>query len=501
MTLIPKRPHRTHAAVSILVGLATAQAIALFFVRQSNQALLRSTQAADAAGWLAIPAGSAALALDTFGYAFRGALFFTLSTGALLTLATWAVTCLLGCLGRVWRRRLIAPVAACWIALLGYVNFRGPVGFATLLVIGVPLCTLCTRRRAVEAAHERRPMARIIVPAGVLLLLIGAWASQADRDLFTTIRDQLLLSNAIGRHVNDFYYRYTLGPAELLKSFNQKTVRTCRLENFVDPMERQSVATRLAAADVLTVDAATVDARIVRGDDRVRLILHDQRPVETDLTRFLGEPAAWVRQSADLADRRGPLRRITFIGVLIAFPILLYAGVYALAHGVAATVLAEPRATFVAGIFCLALGGALLLPMLQSPKSDLNPAHVNDALNAARWQTRVAALKQIERQGLEIARYPNYRALLRSPRVVERYWLARALAVGHDTGGEAELLTLLDDPHPNVACQAYYALGRRGRPEHIDIIRDKMLRSDHWYTQWYGYRAMKELRWRQTRSD
>jgi hypothetical protein len=481
--------------------LTAAQAIALFFVRQSNQMLLRGTQAAEAAGWLAIPAGPAALALDTFGHAFRGALFFTLSTGALLALATWAVTSLTGCAGQFWRRRLIITAVAGWIALLAYVNSRGPVAFATLLVIGVPLCTLWARRRGKRAGDERRPLPRIVVPAGVLLLLIGAWASQADRDLFTTIRDQLLLSNAIGRRVNDFYYRYTLGPAELLKSFNQKTVRTCRLENFVDPAERQSVAARLAAADVLAVDAATVDARIVRGDDRVRLILYDQRPVETDLNRFLGEPAAWVRQSADLADRRGPLRRITFIGVLVAFPILLYAGVYGLAHGVAASVLAEPRAACAAGLFCLALGGALLLPMLTAPEGELDPAHVNDALNAARWQSRVAALKQIERQGLEIARYPNYRALPRSPRVVERYWLARALAAGHDTGGEAELLALLDDQHPNVVCQAYYALGRRGRPEHIDTIRNKMLRSDHWYTQWYAYRAMKELGWRQTRSD
>jgi HEAT repeat protein len=59
---------------------------------------------------------------------------------------------------------------------------------------------------------------------------------------------------------------------------------------------------------------------------------------------------------------------------------------------------------------------------------------------------------------------------------------------------------LTEDDHPNVRCQAYYALGRRGDRRAVPVIIAQLKASRHWYVQWYGYRSLKTLGWRQTPS-
>jgi HEAT repeat protein len=60
------------------------------------------------------------------------------------------------------------------------------------------------------------------------------------------------------------------------------------------------------------------------------------------------------------------------------------------------------------------------------------------------------------------------------------------------------LLTLLDDPHPNIVSMAFYSLGQRGNRQAVPKIMKKIETSDHWYNQWYAYRALKSLGWRQS---
>jgi HEAT repeat protein len=100
-----------------------------------------------------------------------------------------------------------------------------------------------------------------------------------------------------------------------------------------------------------------------------------------------------------------------------------------------------------------------------------------------------------------MARYPTYQKMLNSPLVVERYWLARALAKSRAAATYSELLSLLKDPHPNVICQVFYALGQRGRKRAIRPIQKKLKDSNHWYAQWYGYHALRKLGWHQRPSN
>jgi HEAT repeat protein len=143
----------------------------------------------------------------------------------------------------------------------------------------------------------------------------------------------------------------------------------------------------------------------------------------------------------------------------------------------------------------------LYWPMHAGSTGSLQNEDLPDALTADAWPMRVAALRHIEKQGLELADYPQYRTLLTSEMPVERYWLARALAVSRSAATFTDLFSLVKDRHPNVRCQVYYALGKRGHRRAIQTIKAQMFVSDHWYTQWYGYRALRRLGWHQALSD
>ena len=58
-------------------------------------------------------------------------------------------------------------------------------------------------------------------------------------------------------------------------------------------------------------------------------------------------------------------------------------------------------------------------------------------------------------------------------------------------------MAALDDPNTNVVCMAYESLGRRGKAEVLDVILQRVYSSDKWYEQFYAYRALKVLGWRQ----
>ena len=87
-----------------------------------------------------------------------------------------------------------------------------------------------------------------------------------------------------------------------------------------------------------------------------------------------------------------------------------------------------------------------------------------------------------------------------SPHVSERYWVARALGVSRKPETYRDLVTLLDDHHPNVVSMAFYALGQRGDRRAVREILSRMKISTDWYNQWYAYKALRALGWKQTKS-
>jgi HEAT repeat protein len=101
---------------------------------------------------------------------------------------------------------------------------------------------------------------------------------------------------------------------------------------------------------------------------------------------------------------------------------------------------------------------------------------------------------------MEVADFQAYKGMLASPYIPERYWLVRALGFSRKSETYKDLLAFLNDPHPNVVSMAFYALGRRRDRRAVKEIITRVTISDDWYNQWYAYKALRTLGWKQKRS-
>ena len=121
---------------------------------------------------------------------------------------------------------------------------------------------------------------------------------------------------------------------------------------------------------------------------------------------------------------------------------------------------------------------AFLLVFLAFSASDTeslsDPQILSKAITSDHLHSRIAALKYILRNKIDIAGFPAYPSMLNSRHIPERYWLAKALGVSRTPETRKALYRLLDDPHFNVVCMAIDSLGRRGNRADIPRILGKM---------------------------
>jgi HEAT repeats len=490
--------------ITVLIGLSIAQLVAMAQIYISNLQLFEEVSALHRAGYLEIPTLHSLQRMGTLKPTVFGGLFFTLSTGAGLTLAA---------IGAVWiwhnlsrrNRSVLILLLIVWVAALLMVNLNGFNLFGSLYFALIPASVSLVYLRCLPPEHGHSSVLNRLLPLYPLACLAVIWGVQADDNLFINIRDFLLLSNPVGRSVNDFYYRYTLYPAEAFKSQEQKLQHPIRLTDIRPAALDRRVASQMRYRDYLVVgDDEPVELQIKLAGDHLDWLNNGTRILAIAPESFLSNPNAVLAQYSRQTDRSAFLRTFTFFGILLAFPILLYCGFFGILRLLTGFFLQPSRATLFSSLLCLIIGVLLLVPVYQGGRRPVDAGHLAAALDAADWRNRVAALKLIEELQLEITAYPSYQKSIASRHLAERYWLAHALGLSKHHCTIDDLFTLLSDPQPNVVCQALYALGKRGGDRRSDIIEAILatIRStDSWYVQRYAYLALRSLGWRQPASN
>jgi hypothetical protein len=492
---------------SVLAGLAITQVIATIHVFQSNWRLHQTLTAIDAAGWLAVPTGKVMATLTQLKPAFCGGLFFTLTVGCGLTLLS---TGLFWLQVRVFNgnKYISGAIFVLWAALLIRLNIDGPVLLENLYFLFIPLATAFGAIRwqaKQEDQEERKSTIFRIMPVLPVILLALMWWSQAGDGMFLRIRDNLLLSNPVGRFINDFYYKYTLYPAEAFKPTHQKTLKSYRPE--VDgergPGSQKRLENTLARYDYLRIDGQLRPDLRSTWENNVLVFKNIQENrISMPFKDFFAQPKDALIKLSQRGDRLAFFRKFTFYSLLLGFPVVLYILFFTLWELLIGLWLSPSSARLITAGICFAAGVGALVPVWQAQRVVVDEKHLTKALESQNWKVRSKAIRLIHDEGKDIAsqEFTGYEDILHSQSIVEQYWLARALGTSRARRAHNDLLGLLDNTCPNVVCQAYYALGQRGDKRAIDPIIAKMKTSDHWYTQWYGYRALKALGWRQTRS-
>ena len=483
---------------ALLVGLSIAQVIATIQVYQSNFALHAKIKEVLAAGWLSVPTGKALESLKAFGSAAWGGLFFTLSVGAILTLASMAASNLTHDYGRqkgLYRHAL----SIIWAILIILINWYGFDIFVNLYFWLIPPIVYSCGRRWYPAAPGWRKAVVQIVP---IVILAALWFTQYDQHMFIDIRDRLLLSNPLGERINTFYYRYTLYAAEAFKAPSQKSINTSMIDKTVAGPHRQPLSRALARLDWLPVASEqTADLVIVEEKDRLKLIQADRVITKSSVTELMSQTGKILEQFSNMVDRHRLFRLICFYGLMIGFPILLYMGFFTLVRMICRLFVDTHKSHWAASATCLLIG-VIVWGFFQCGRTDAAAGQaLTSSLAEQNWRIQVAELRKIRRGSLDVMRLPAYQALKTSARVPVRYWLVEALSTSVHPQAFGEMIFFLTDPSLNVRTRACQVLGLRRDRRAIPELIKRLNQSDEWYFQWYAYRALKAVGWNQTVLD
>ncbi|MBN2514427.1 MAG: HEAT repeat domain-containing protein [Deltaproteobacteria bacterium] len=490
----------SYAAIALLLGLLSSQIIATIQVYLSNAHLYRSVTVILESGYLPIPNQVIMSRLHDFGPAFFGGIFFTVTVGAGISILT---LCMVWGWDRLFNRKkiILGVFFLFWLVCCAGVNVNGFYPIVTSYFIVVPAVVSIAAVKLMPVETVQRVWlhrAILFLPVVILALL---WTSIMDKDLYGDIRDNILLSNPVGIKINDFYYDYTLYPAEVFKTQDQKILKTCNLESIQTASLSVSLERTLRNYDYLTVGTyEDTDLKIMEKGSTLIFKNGDRTILRTAAKDFFSRPKSMLKEFSIKTDGHAFFRQFTALSILLGFPLALYIIVYALFSLAGILYYDVRKAAVIASILCLIIGIAFVVPMYFAKGDEIDRNNVGTAIKSHQWQERVRSLRVIDRDKIEIADFPGYEAMLSGYHIPERYWLARALGVSRRPETYGDLLKLLDDPQPTVVCKAFEALGRRGDRRAIPEILQRFKRSDHWYKQLYAYRALRTLGWKQARS-
>jgi len=487
-----------YACKTVLAGLFTTQIIATVQVYLSNKSLHRSMQLVQEAGYLPVPNEHVWVALQGFGAAFWGGLFFTLSIGAGLSviglICAWTWDRLFG-----RKKGALVIYLVLWLLGIGAVNGNGFNALATAYLGIIPLVVFLVALVVIPQGQQQGERFYRIAYLGVPVFLLLLFLPLAKKSIFIDIRDTVLLSNSIGRKINGFYYDYTLYAAQAIKSLEQKTIRTCTLSLAENESHRDAIANIFLSHDYLVIDGEEpVDLSVLEQDGKLLFKSRDQVVLSTTLREFAANPSLLLQQFSRETDRFGPLRLVSFAGMIAGAPLCLYIILHGVFYLVLAVFMVKGRAGLAALLLCCLAGLSMALPLYGMKTQHIDADNLKAALASEQWQERVAALRYIEKNRLlSDQMITEAEGKLASPQIAERYWFVRALGSSRIPAANKILLAALNDPNTNVVCMALYALGRQENRSAAGVIRRRLEKSDKWYEQWYGYRALRSLGWKQ----
>jgi hypothetical protein len=483
----------------LAAGLLISQLFFTLFVHQSNLDLLKMLEAVRAAGYFPVPNIHVMVRLPGFLPAFCGGIFFTLTAGAGLCLFSLAAAFL-------WHRfgsnnpLILLPFMVIWqIWAKNALGTGHPYLLGSLFLLLPPSVFLISLK--LKTFFRSQGKNTVLLHFALISLILLLWLPNLNSRVFINIRDQVLLTNPLGREINDFYYTYTLYPAEAFKSLEQKQIRTSRVEAD-DPRLSRRLEKVLRGADYLPLrPASPVDLLVEQEGDRLRFSHQGEMILDIPYPRFFHSPSAVLARFSRETDNMGFLRTLTFFGLAAASPFLLYVILFTAFETILSLMGMKRRKRCGAGLLCLALSfaaAASLYPYAFTKERAQGQERLQRLIASEEETARIKALKEISAKGLAVQNIENsIFPLAESRHPAVRYWTARAL--GESGGGAAlnVLIDLLSDPHPNVVCAALYSLGRTGHPSARDDVLEILVSEVSWYVQLYAYNALKELGWTQ----
>ena len=450
--------------LSQLWGLLCGAALGAVRTQQAAAHLLAKNRLLEDAGLPHLPGAGHWEVLSSSAPSWAGALFFGLSLGLGA-----------GSLCAVWCRvtRGIPGPGGRWLPRLVLVLPLPALAAGDPALAGCLLAIAGGSLALHRAAQPPRPLVWRLVLLTICVGGLVPWAL-APEGPFTRLRDQVLFASPAGLAVDQFYYRWTLYPAEVLKPLAAKTQPLAAVSpELPEPQRRRwcGDAQRLGVLCVDEVDAVPgVDLTVAPEAGSVVLVSGAARlPWPQGAA---DQKETWQQFSVARDANRG-LRRATGIALFVGCPLGLCWFLSSAALGLASVFPAGHRHRLASAVLATVVAGGL---------------------GAAGWADPEVATLRAGLLELPPSTPEELGRHLRSPRVVERFYAARA-ARHLGPAAQAPLLEALGDPAINVRYAAAQALGEVGGTT-ARVILDELLRNpEEWYVKERAYASLRRIGW------
>jgi hypothetical protein len=352
-----------YPAAAMLTGLAPAQTIATIQVYLSNRSLYHALTTIHGTEYLTGPNQQVMGRLQELTTALCGGLFFTLSAGAGICLLSFAAAWLWD---RVCQRKTVFLVLMLlmWAGLAAGVNLRGFSPFTSLYFFVIPPVVFASALKWMPDGNRNQPWRTGLLHVIPIMVLGLLWAPQMKRDLFINIRDHILLSNPQGERIVNFYYQYTLYPAEVIKPLDRKLLKTCTLEAIPEGPYKSELRKSLSTHDwIETVNFEDVDLVLTCSGSELLLKNGSGTVLKIPKKDFLAHPAAHLKRFSSAADRHVFFRQFTFHSLLTGFPITLYIFLYSLVFLILGRWIEPGIASLASAGLCFSAGLLMLMPL------------------------------------------------------------------------------------------------------------------------------------------
>ncbi len=241
-------------ALSLLAGFCAAYLFGFIRVRESAAHLLEKNLALKDSGQIPLPGEGHFDTLASLNPALFGALFFAIALGAGAAALGFFYGSFLRFFGDKARKILsLASFApSVWALLLGDI------------LLALALAAIFFTATSLGMAGEKLKGKEIIEPLAALLIAALSFSPilLSDSGGFITVRNAMVRAPAL-RAVSDFYYRWTLYPAESIKPLIGLSQPLAGYTNGFSRQEHSKISTELLSLGFLTVNGEKgVDLKI-----------------------------------------------------------------------------------------------------------------------------------------------------------------------------------------------------------------------------------------------
>jgi hypothetical protein len=309
---------------------------------------------------------------------------------------------------------------------------------------------------------------------------------------FSDFRDKVLLTNFIGKSINNFYYKYTLYPAEIIKTPLQIQLKVFEIKGFTKDEEKKikSILKRYNYFE-LKNPKIQKDIRIIKQNKKI-IILSNGKNYVFDYKIFLSDYEK-IFISISNKIEKNILKQTTLAGFLIFLPFLIFYTLISFFNFLFGFVPGTKNIDILASLSFIIVIYLLFFPLTKTYFNKNLTLEQN--LSAKNKFTRIEALKYAYKNKLKI---PITEKCLNSSYDAERLWAVLNFDINNFDDLE-KIIIKTKDRNINVRCKAYQKLGSVSPlNQRLYIKTSLFLKSDFklikdWYVQWYAFNFCKKI--------